>query len=108
MRRKSKSIAVLAFLVVAGAAAAAPPADMEAVIEEYEADLNSVSGFYDLSWSASRFDRLDRLEHDWKDRLTRVDFDGLDQHGRVDWLLLRPRSGQSSTIGRSSANAWSR
>ncbi|MGC8640507.1 MAG: DUF885 family protein [Isosphaeraceae bacterium] len=83
---------VLVFLLVPTAAFAAPPADMEAVIEEYEADLNSVSRFYDLPWSVNRFDRLDRLQHDWQGGLARVDFDQLDQHGRVDWLLLRAKT----------------
>jgi uncharacterized protein (DUF885 family) len=75
--------------MIAGAGLAAPAAEMEVIIEEYEADLNSITRFYDLPWSIARFDRLDRLQHDWQGRLSRVDFDRLDQHGRVDWLLLR-------------------
>lgn len=80
---------VVVFLVIANAGLAASPAEMEAVIKEYEADLSSVGQFYDLTWSVTRFDRLDRLQHDWTGRLARIDFDRLDQHGRVDWLLLR-------------------
>ena len=45
---------------------AAPPADMEAAIVEYEADQRSVTRFYDLPWSTARFDRTDRLQHDWQ------------------------------------------
>jgi len=70
---------------------AAPPADMEAVIEEYQADLFSVSGFYWLPWSAVRFQRMERLQRDWQERLAALDFDRLDQHWRVDYLLLRTR-----------------
>ena len=70
-----RSSVVLVHLVLATAGMGAPPSDMSSVIEEFEADLHSVSGFYDLSWSVSRLNRLDRLEHDWQGRLERIDFD---------------------------------
>ena len=54
-----------------GVAGAAPPADMEAVVEEYQADLTSVSRFYDLAWSAACSERMERLQHDWQARLRR-------------------------------------
>ncbi len=83
--------AALAFLVLSGSGKAAPPAAMEAVVEEYQADLRSIYGFYDLLWSGARFNRLERLQHDWQGRLRELDFDALDQHGRVDYLLLRTK-----------------
>jgi hypothetical protein len=35
---------------------------MEADIEEYQADLSSVSGFSDLTWSIARFNRMASFE----------------------------------------------
>jgi len=83
----------LAFLVLFLAAPgfAAPPADTEAVIEEYQADQRSVTSFYDLPWSNARFERTERLQHDWQARLASLDLDRLDQHGRVDHVLLRTK-----------------
>ena len=68
----------LVLLALAVPSLAAPPADMEAVIEEYEADQNSVSRFYDMPWSTARFDRTERLQHDWQARLGGLEFDRLD------------------------------
>jgi len=85
---------------------AATPADMEAAVEEYQADLFSVSGFYWLPWSAVRFERMERLQNDWQGKLDALEFDRLDQHGRVDYLLLRTSSAPSSMIRRLSAAAW--
>lgn len=82
---------ILAFLAIGASGLATPPADMEAVIEEYEADFRGVSRFYDLTWSATRLDRLDRLQRDWQGRLSGIEFDPLDQPGRVDWILLRAK-----------------
>jgi len=81
------------FLMLLTPSKAAPPADMEAVIEEYQADLASVTRFYDLLWSIARFNRMERLQNDWQGRLSAIDFDRLDQHGRVDYLLLRTKLG---------------
>src|SRR4051812_28013272 len=75
---------------VAGTRALAlPPADLEPAIVEYQADSRSVSGFYEMPWSASRFDRLERLQREWQERLKSLDFEKLDRSGRVDFLLLR-------------------
>ncbi|MBI5394010.1 MAG: DUF885 family protein [Verrucomicrobia bacterium] len=65
------------------------------VIREFEADEHNVAGFYDLPWSAVRFDRLEKLYNGWLARLEKTDFDALDQAGRVDWLLLRNALQQS-------------
>ncbi len=93
VNRPGRHALSLAFLVLVLAAPgfAASPADMEAVIEEYEADYHSVMGFYDLPWSIARFDRMERLQHDWQARLAGLEFDRLDQHGRVDHVLLRTK-----------------
>jgi hypothetical protein len=89
---RAKGMAIwLAILVPATAGLAAHPADMEANIREYEADQRSVEGFYNLPWSIARFDRIERLQHDWQGRLHGIEFDRLDQHGRVDHLLLRTK-----------------
>ena len=81
----------LVVLGLGGGVRAAVPIDTQAVIEEYQADLFGINGFYDLNWSLNRINRLERLQHDWQARLGAVDFDALDQHGRVDYLLLRTK-----------------
>ena len=83
----------LLFLVLATCGEAAPPADMEAVVEEYLADLTSISRFYDLPWCPPCYDRIERLQRDWQARLAGLPFDPLNQHGRVDYLLLRTKLG---------------
>ncbi len=58
-------------------------------IRLYEADAGGVSRFYDLPWSATRFDRMERLRKEWLAKLEAVNFDALNQPGRLDYLLLR-------------------
>lgn len=58
-------------------------------IRLYEADTGGVSRFYDLPWSATRFDRMERLRKEWLAKLEAVNFDALNQPGRLDYLLLR-------------------
>ena len=55
----------------------------------YQTDRNSVSRFYDLPWSETRFARMETLFKDWQRRLEAVDFDALNQQGRIDYVLLR-------------------
>ena len=69
--RRSRLSAGLVLLILVTPGKAAPPADMEAVVEEYQADLFGVTAFYDLNWSLSRINRLERLQHDWQGRLGR-------------------------------------
>jgi hypothetical protein len=71
------------------AAHAAAPVRMENLIAEYDADNSSVERFYDLPWSAERFDRLDKLYSTWLAKLATVDFNALDHSGKVDYVLLR-------------------
>src|SRR5690349_13708866 len=63
--------------------------NLQDFVREFQADWGSVSGFYELPWSETRFDRLASLFKGWKDRLTKVDFDHLNQQGRIDYLLVR-------------------
>lgn len=91
LKLKPAVSAGLVILALAAPCFASPPPDMEAVVEEYQADLFSVSGFYELPWSVIRFERMERLQRDWQGRLAAMDFDRLDQHGRVDYLLLRTK-----------------
>jgi len=93
LRQRPSLSAGLVFLILVTADKAAPPADMEAVIEEYQADLSSVSGFYDLPWSVARFNRMERLQNEWQGKLGALEFDRLDQHGRADYVLLRTKLG---------------
>ena len=81
----------LILAVLASPSLAAPPTELEPAVVEYQAYLYSVSGFYEIPWSASRFDRLERLQREWQDRLKGLEFERLDPHGRVDYLLLRPK-----------------
>lgn len=60
-------------------------------IRLFQTDSQAVSRFYDLPWSATRFDRLETLYHDWQQKLSCVDFDKLEQQGRIDYVLLRNR-----------------
>jgi uncharacterized protein (DUF885 family) len=60
-------------------------------IRLFQADSQAVSRFYDLPWSATRFDRLITLYRDWQQKLSCVDFDKLEEQGRIDYILLRNR-----------------
>jgi hypothetical protein len=60
-------------------------------IRLFQADSQAVSRFYDLPWSATRFERLETLYRDWQHRLAGVNFDKLEQQGRIDHILLRNR-----------------
>ena len=75
--------------IAAKAVAARGATDMAEFIRLYETDRNSVGRFYELPWSDTRRERMEKLTRDWQERLQAVDFDKLDQPGRVDWILLR-------------------
>ena len=64
---------------------------LQNLVREYQADSQAVSRFYDLPWSATRFDRLEKLYRGWQERLATMKFDPLDQPSRIDYLLLRGR-----------------
>lgn len=96
------SIAVLAACILAGSsscatlpaphqpsAPAASGKDLSEFIRAYQTDRGGVSRFYDLPWSAARFDRMEAMTQDWQAKLAALDFDGLDQQGKIDYVLLR-------------------
>lgn len=72
------------------------PLAMADFIREYQADQNSVSRFYDLDWSETRLERLERHYKDWQQKLKALDFDALDQQGRIDYLLLHNKLNSES------------
>jgi len=72
------------------------PVVMADFIREYQADQNGVSRFYDLEWSEERFERLERLYNEWRQKLKALDFDALDQQGRIDYLLLHNKLNSQS------------
>jgi hypothetical protein len=88
-----------ATLFISSAAEAVPEAletasagsSLAAFIRLFQADSQAVSRFYDLPWSATRFERLETLYRDWQQKLSCVEFDKLEQQGRVDYVLLRNR-----------------
>src|SRR5215471_3961036 len=71
--------------------AASAGSSLAGFIRLFQADSQAVSRFYDLPWSATRFDRSETLYRDWQQKLSCVDFDKLEQQGRVDYVLLRNR-----------------
>ena len=76
--------------VTAGKAAA--PADMEAVIEEYQADLYSVQG--SMTWTGrSHASTARSVFSTMEETAEALQFEPLDQHGKVDYLLLRTKLG---------------
>jgi uncharacterized protein (DUF885 family) len=63
--------------------------NLQDLVREFGTDWSAVGRFYDLPWSETRFDRLEALFKEWKDRLAEVDFDALNQQGRIDYILMR-------------------
>lgn len=80
-------------VVVLSAAAAAqvltPDSVMAPMIRSATADEQSVSGFYDLSWSIDRLDAQEALAHEAMARWEALDWSTLDVAARVDAVLLR-------------------
>jgi uncharacterized protein (DUF885 family) len=91
----SQFLLALVALVAGVCVSTAAAPSMPDLIREYEADQNGIANFYELPWSAVRFDRLERLHAGWQARLEKLDFNALDQAGRLDWLLLRNDARQS-------------
>lgn len=74
---------------VSTAFSAEPGTSMETFVRRYTTDEMGVSRFYDMAWSESRFERLDRIYNEWRQKLQEVDFDALDQQGKIDYVLMR-------------------
>jgi uncharacterized protein (DUF885 family) len=70
----------------------AAPAELQEVVREYTADHMTLNRAYDLPWSGTKFDRLEKNFRDWQARLPKLDFDALNQQGRIDYLLLRNKA----------------
>ncbi len=70
-----------------------PPPDpgLQALVEEYAADVASVERRYRLTHSTVRHDRTERLARDWQARLAALPFDGLSPAAKIDHALLRNR-----------------
>lgn len=65
--------------------------DLEHHIRRFDEDRGSLSSFYNLRWSESRFDRLERFHREELERLRGVEFGTLSSQGQIDYVLLRNR-----------------
>lgn len=61
----------------------------EGFVRTFTSDRDSLTRFYDLSWSEARLERLERHLAETRASLAGVDFGTLDVQGRIDWLLMR-------------------
>ncbi len=86
-----KSKWILGALALSGSCLFLPAAsdEMQDSIRRYTADYHTVSRAYDMPWSEARFERFDKMYHDWQGLLPSLDFDALNQQGRIDYILLR-------------------
>lgn len=83
-----KTLFLLTALLGALAASAATPSLCQ-LVGEYEADSSSVESFYNVPWSASRFDQHEKLNRAWLTRLGTLNFKKLAAADQVDYVLLR-------------------
>jgi uncharacterized protein (DUF885 family) len=67
----------------------APRTPMQDIILRFTEDESSVSRFYNVRWSESRLERLDRFYAEQLFAMSQIGFDSLDQPGKIDYLLLR-------------------
>lgn len=65
------------------------PISIPALVEEYRADLGSLTRLYSIEVSPQRRMRLKSFVSDWRRRLEGVDVDRLDFDGKIDHLLFR-------------------
>lgn len=88
-----KRITVLLFLVMmARSVVQAQPANvnrMVSLIEQYEADTESMDRAYILKEDPQYFDRMERFHNNWLTRLEKVEYDDLNVQEAVDYILLR-------------------
>lgn len=76
-------------LTALAAAACLAPMSMIDRIQQYQADLGSLSRFYNIEFSPNRAKRFDAFYTESLQNLDKVDFDKLDQSGKVDYILFR-------------------
>ncbi|HUB51332.1 MAG TPA: DUF885 family protein [Terracidiphilus sp.] len=85
------------WIIAAGtafAAGAAPKStstelEMPQIIEQYEADNESLSQTYNVLISQSRAERMEKFNRDELARLAAMNFDAMQQEDKVDYLLLK-------------------
>lgn len=77
--------------VTAASIASGSPADtdMQSLLNSYQADLGSISRFYDVGTSPTRLAKMREFDRDYLGKLAKVKFDGLDEDGRVDYILFK-------------------
>ena len=63
--------------------------ELRGMIEEYQADLGSLSRFYTIPFSPTRRETLSKLAQDWRTRLGKANFDQLSFDGKIDYVLFR-------------------
>lgn len=86
-------VCIAALMIEAPAVMGASNGEMQNSVRNYVVDYQTVSRAYDMAWSKSRFERLEKLYQDWQQRLPQIDFDALNQQGRIDYILLRNELG---------------
>ncbi|MDR8392956.1 DUF885 domain-containing protein [Aliifodinibius sp. S!AR15-10] len=59
------------------------------MVEQYEADTESMDDAYLLKESPEYFERMEKLYNDWLTRLEEVNYEELDVQEAVDYILLR-------------------
>jgi len=97
--RKQDTSSVALWLVAAGLAHAAgsatnsapPQRTMPEIIQQYEADYQSLTHTYSVLISPSRRDRMEKFDRDELAALAAIDFDALSQADKVDYQLLKYR-----------------
>jgi len=68
-----------------------PDPGLQALVQEYAADLASVGRRWRLTRSPLHLDRIERLAAEWNARLERLPFAELSPAGKIDHTLLRNR-----------------
>lgn len=83
-------LAVAAAHAVAQTAPADLPANsMQALIERYSADQDSLRSVYTDRLSPTTRQRMSEFEATWRNQLEKVKFETLDQEGKADYLLMK-------------------
>jgi len=67
---------------------------VEALIERYSADHDTLASVYTDPFAPATRERMRRFRADWRQKLAAVDFAALDQEGKADYLLLASHMGR--------------
>ncbi|MBI5707980.1 MAG: DUF885 family protein [Armatimonadetes bacterium] len=65
------------------------PSEMIPVLARYQADVGSLTRFYNVPNSPTRSERFRKLYAGWQKTLDGMDFGKLSRDGKVDWVLFR-------------------